>query len=152
MSLFHRVATVLGMAAIGGLAVSASASDAPRVQQTDGISIQADELSDNFTVSVSNAKAKVGEKGTITVTVKASGGFKCNPKYPHKIKDISGSNVDAPSKVSGAVNGKSISYSIPATPTAAGSHAVTGEIRFSVCNDQECQMKKVPLSATVTGT
>lgn len=152
MSLFNRMATVLGMATIGGIAVSASASDTPMVHSTDGISIQADELAESFSLSVSNAKAKVGEKATITVTVKASGGFKCNPDYPHKIKDISGSNVEVPSKVNGAVNGKSISYTIPATPTASGAHAVTGEIRFSVCNDTECQMKKVPLSATVTGT
>lgn len=151
MGLFHRAASILGIAAIGGLAVSASAANAPMDNDADGFSIQAEELS-NFNLSVSNASAKVGKQATITVTVTAAGGFKANTKYPHKIKDISGSNVDAPSTVNGSVNGNSVSFTIPATPTAAGSHAVSGEIRFSVCNDEECQMKKVPLTAKVTGT
>ncbi len=151
MSLFHRVGMVVGVAALGLLAVTASAADVDTSQQADGFSIQADELA-AFSVNVSKAKAKVGSETTINVTVSAGDGFKCNDKYPHKIKDISGANVKAPSKVKGSASKRSISYSIPVTPTKAGSHTLSGQIRFSVCNENECKIKKVPLSATVTGT
>ncbi len=106
-----------------------------------------------FSLSVSNGKAKIGEAGAITVTVTAGKGHKANAEYPHKIKKIkagAGAEVGA-STVPGSVSGKSIRYSVPVTPTAKGSHAVTGQIRFSVCNDTACHIKKVPLNATITG-
>ena len=54
--------------------------------------------------------------------------------------------------VRGSVSGKSISFSVPVTPNAKGKHTVTGQIRFSVCNDTACHIKKVALNATITGT
>jgi hypothetical protein len=157
MNLFHRVATVLGLAAIGGLAMNASAADTQVDPQADGFSIQADQLGDvtelsNYSVSVSNVTSKVGSQTTLSVTVTAKGKFKGNPKYPHKIKNISGSNVDAPAKVTGAASGKSVTFSIPVTPTTSGSHALTGKIRFGICDDSQCLMKTEQLNATVTGT
>ena len=90
---------------------------------------------------------------TITVTVKAKDGFKCNEQYPHKIKRLSaGDGVRlGNSRVSGNISGKNIVFSVPVTPTKAGTFAVTGQVRFSVCNDQACHIKKLPLNATVTG-
>jgi hypothetical protein len=152
MSISHRVGLALGICAICGLAATSAAS-----QRDDGFSIQSGEekpgeLASSYSISVSNAKAKVGSQATITVTVKAGDGFKCNAEYQHKIKDISGgSAVTAPSTVAGSVQGKAIVYSIPVTPNETGDHAVSGEIRFSVCNDSECQRQSVPLSAQVTG-
>ena len=152
MSLFQRVAAVLGMAAVGGLTMSASAADTTS-PTTDGFSIQvddADELS-NFSVSVASASAKVGSQTSLTVTVKAKGDYKGNPKYPHKIKGISGSNVDAPSKVTGSASGKTITFSIPVTPKASGANSLTGDIKFGICDDSQCLMKTAKLNATVTG-
>lgn len=111
----------------------------------------ADEAS--FSLSVGNAKAKVGQATTISVSVTAAKGFKCNEQYPHKIKDLTadeGAELGA-TKVDGSVAGDKIVFSIPVTPKAAGTHKVNGEARFSVCNDSQCVIKKVPISASVTG-
>jgi hypothetical protein len=138
-----------------GLLALAAVALAPMSQSQAAQSAQdgAMELTDAapFSIAVSEAKAKVGEKATILVTVTANKGFKCNDQYPHKIKKISGANVDVPNSVKGSISDKQIVFSIPATPKSAGAHAVTGEIRFSVCNDSACHIKKVALNAKVTG-
>lgn len=107
-----------------------------------------------FSLSVSNGKAKVGEAGSINVTMTAGEGFKANVEYPNKIKKlkVAGDADLAATTVPGAANGKTIVWSVAVTPKAAGTHSVTGEIRFSVCNDTACHIKKVPLDATITGT
>lgn len=151
MKVFQRVATVLSVAAIAGLAMTASAD----THQPDGFSIQVGDLEaeqlSNYSVSVSTAKAKVGSQTNLTVTISAKGDYKGNPKYPHKIKGISGSNVDAPKKVKGAASGKTISFSIPVTPKASGSHSLTGQIKFGICDESQCLMKTASLNATVIG-
>lgn len=153
MRLFHRVATVLGLVAVGGLALSASAADTPVDHPDDGFSIQVDaEQLDNFSLNVSNVSSKVGTKTTLTVTVTATGDFKGNKAYPNKIKSISGTNVDAPEKVDGSVSGKSITFSIPVTPKASGANPLTGTVKFGICDESTCLMKTATLNATVTGT
>lgn len=108
-----------------------------------------------FTIKVENGKAKVGDAATISVTVTAAEGFKMNQDYPSKIKDIDGGRavaVDSDS-VRGKVDGKKyVRYQIEATPKKRGTHKLSGEIRFSVCNEESCHIKKVPLDATITGT
>lgn len=106
-----------------------------------------------FSLSVTNGKAKVGEAGTITVTVTAGKGHKANGEYPNKIKDltVAGNAELAATTVRGSVSGKSIIYSVGVTPKAAGTHSVTGQIRFSICNETSCHIKKLPLDATITG-
>jgi hypothetical protein len=106
-----------------------------------------------YSVSVQNATGKVGEAATIVVTVKAGSGYKANSKYPHKIKKLTASGASVPAgSVKGSVEGKNVTFSIPVTPTASGTHSVSGEIRFSVCNDSQCLIKKAALSATVTAS
>ena len=111
-------------------------------------------LSDPYTLSVDNGEAKVGESGTITVTIKAAEGFKCNTEYPNKVKDLAATNKAelASTSVAGRFEGKDLVFEIQATPKKRGAAKVTGEVRFSVCDATSCQMKKVPLAATITGT
>ena len=52
----------------------------------------------------------------------------------------------------GSIEGKKVVFKVPATATKKGTFKVTGQIRFSVCNDSQCVIKKVPLNATITGT
>jgi hypothetical protein len=135
-----------GLGAVG-LLVSTSVAAAPQDEVVP--------LGGNgaFSVKVRNAKGKVGESTNIVVTIKAGSGFKANSKYPHKIKKLSASGVDVPSgSISGSVQGKNVVFSVPVTPTSAGTHNVSGQIRFSVCNDSQCLIKKAPLSASVTAS
>ena len=111
-------------------------------------------LSDaGYRVTVTNAMVNVGAEGSVRVKVDAGDGFKCNASYPHKIVDIAAEGVEAPKTVTGNVSpdGRVIAYAVPVRPTQEGVHTVAGEIRFQVCNDSGCFLKKVPLQATVTG-
>ena len=147
MKKFSRsIAATLALGALVGFVANASASQPVAAAKTD---------TDNpFTVGVSNGKAKVGTAGTITVRVTAGKGHKPNAEYPNKVKKLSaaeGATLGSKA-VRGTIAGKSIVFSIPITPNKAGSHAVTGQVRFSVCNDKQCYIKKVALNATITGS
>lgn len=132
---FQRSVSALGIAALTAFAGMANADDP-------------------YSVSVGSASAKVGEATSISITVTVKGGYKCNDQYPHKIKKLSagdGAKLHA-EKVRGQCSDGSVTFSIPVTPTAQGSHALTGQIRFSICNKSQCLIKTAPLDATVTGT
>ncbi|MEM9874334.1 MAG: hypothetical protein AAF928_05540 [Myxococcota bacterium] len=157
--LFPTTVAALAVAGLSTLDTPAEARDTAlsQAERSEGVAAEprgATELgAGTFDISVGNAQATVGEAATISVTVTAKGGFKCNDAYPHRVKKLAGTGVTFPQpSVTGAVSGKSIQFSIPVTPTEAGAHAVTGQVKFSVCNDESCHIKKVPLQATVTGT
>jgi len=147
---FSKAKGIAGLT-LGALLALASTTSAD-VAMVDDATALADQA-DSFKVSTSNASAAVGQQGTISVVVTALGVYKPNEKYPHKVKKLAGDGVSFGAKsVGGSVSGSSISYQIPVTPDSAGQHAVTGQIRFSVCNAEQCLIKKLPLTATVTGT
>jgi len=150
---FKKLIAPVAIAALAAAAFTTLDTSAD-AQTPEASELGATELgAGSFSVSVGNASAKVGEQAAITITVTAGSGFKCNDGYPHRVKKLAGDGVEFGSKsVPGAVSGKSIRFSVPVTPTAAGAHAVTGQVKFSVCNDKSCHIKKVPLNATVTGT
>ena len=153
MKTFTRsVVSTLALGSLVGLVGIANADVAATTQQP---AFAAKANKDNpFTLSVSNGKAAVGKSGTISVRITAGEGHKPNAEYPNKIKKLStddGATLGSTS-VRGSVSGKSIVFSIPVTPNKAGKHTVKGQVRFSVCNDQQCYIKKVPLNATITGT
>jgi hypothetical protein len=134
----------LAVAALLSLAVPAAA-DVP-----DAIAL-GDEAKEPFAVAVKNASAKVGADAHIEVEVSALSGFKCNEEYPHKIKKIvaaEGASVGSDS-VKGSIDGKKIVFRIPVKASRAGTHAVTGQIRFSVCDDSQCVIKKIDLNASI---
>lgn len=151
LSFLRASLVVLAAAALTPAVSAASRPEGPAPFDGSGPEPLDDDAS-AFDLSVSHGKANVGEEATILVTIKARDGFKCNDQYPHKVKKLKGSDgVTVPEIVAGTLKGKTILFSIPATPTALGEHTVTGEIRFSVCNEEACLIKKVPLSAKVTG-
>ncbi len=141
----RQLGGLLCLAAALTISSSATAADQP----TPATNVD----EDSFTIKVTNARASVGEAATIKVTVEAANGYHANDAYPNKIKDITATAGAKVSKdtVPGRVDGTSVSYSVEVTPTKAGKAKVSGEIRFSVCNADSCQMKKIALDATVTG-
>ena len=154
MKLSHRLAAVMSIACLG-YAVSASA-------ETDGFSIQADAMNaaegDSFSIEVVNASLAAGSEGTIRVTIKAKTGFKVNDKYPHKIKfDDPPSGVSLPKKTLKKGDGRfegtsSFVFDVPVKAESKGSHTVGGNVKFSVCNDEQCQIKKAQITAKVNAS
>ena len=146
-----RLASMLVLAS--ALVLTSSTSDAAPVEaEPDPAANMGDD--DTYKLSVSNGSAKVGETGTITVTVKAAEGYKCNGEYPNKVKNLVATNGGrlAAESVAGRIDGKTLTFAIQVTPTKRGDSKVSGEARFSVCNATGCAMKKVAINAKVTGT
>ena len=106
-----------------------------------------------FRITVSTGNVKVGENETVEVRITAKKGHKPNAEYPNKIKKLTASKgaVVGAKSVKGEVKGKLILFTVPVKPTRAGRHTVKGVIRFSVCNDKQCYIKKVPLKTSITG-
>lgn len=113
---------------------------------------QADTPAENFTLKVTDGDAKVGEAATVSVVITGTNGFKANTEYPNKISELTGEGVKlAATAVDGAVKDGQLSYAVVATPTAAGKHAVSGKIRFSICDDSVCKLKTATLAGHVVG-
>ena len=146
--------TPLRIAALFSLAISCALTASPG--QADGSTIQLSDVSgEGYVVNVVNGETAVGAHGTVKVTIKATDGFKVNQDYPHKIKLADNAGVDFDKKTykkgDGRFEGKkAFVFEIGATPKSAGSHAIEGKVKFSVCNDSQCKIKKVALNAKLT--
>jgi len=109
----------------------------------------------SFRVKVNAGVTAVGSTGTIFVLIKPKKGFKPNEEYPNKISHLTAKakNVGLPStKIKGSLVGNTIEFRVPVIPKKKGKHSVKGEIRFSVCTDKVCHVKKIPLISSITGT
>ena len=151
MSSFPRIRVItLGAALVAAFTVAATpAADAhadEALPQADG---------DNpYKLSVKNAKAKVGEEAKIMITIEAASGYKCNESYPHKARKLEADEgAELPSTtVKGKVEGKKVVIAVPVKAAKAGTYKVRGQVKFSVCNDSQCVIKKAPLDATLTAS
>ncbi len=150
MSSFPRIRLMtLGAALVAAFTVAtvATADEAQQaVPQADG---------DNpYKLSVSNAKAKAGEEAKILITIEAAAGYKCNESYPHKARKLEAdAGAELPNKtVKGKVEDKKVVIAVPVKAAKAGTYKVRGQVKFSVCNDSQCVIKKAPLDATFTAS
>ena len=109
---------------------------------------------DAYKVTVTNPSVKVGAEGFIKVTINAKAGFKINEEYKHKVKVKNPpAEVEVPKVTTGAFSGKKkYELAVPIKAKSAGKHAVPGQIRFSVCDESQCLIKKVNLDATVNAS
>lgn len=100
-------------------------------------------------------KAPVGQEATTEVVVTPGTGFKINLEYPAK---LSISKVPQGAKVASTKMTKSqmtvektrLVVPIRFTPEAAGELAFEGELRFSVCTEETCQMPREAINWTTT--
>jgi hypothetical protein len=136
-------ALALGALALTGAATATPTTDATPLADADT----------PYSIEVTNAKAKVGEDAKIVIKITAVEGYKCNKSYPHKARKLkadAGAELAA-DMVKGTLENKQIVIPVSVKATKAGTFKVTGQIKFSVCNDSQCVIKKAPLNATITG-
>jgi hypothetical protein len=109
-----------------------------------------------FDVTVRDWEGSAGDDAQIVVIVTARDGFKINAGYPHKVVlDPPPEGLTLPMstvrKEDAELDGtKSITYAIPAKPSQSGTFEVTGLVKLSVCNPEQCRMAKKRLMARVT--
>lgn len=93
-----------------------------------------------------------GQPSSVQAVVVAKGDYKCNEKYPFKLKlDPPAAGVSYPeTTVRGIRYGKQRSVlTVPFTAAEPGQVTIAGTFYVSVCNATTCKMGKQPLSVTV---
>ncbi|MCB9556066.1 MAG: hypothetical protein H6707_08180 [Deltaproteobacteria bacterium] len=109
---------------------------------------------ENYRVTVkAPSSIKVGETAVAQVALVPQQGYKVNLEYPTKLT-VSGPKAASPSsqvlrKKDAKRFDKSMALFTPSAKiTAAGKHRFTAELAFSVCTDQECQLKTAKINWT----
>lgn len=157
----RQAARALGwsLVAAGALVLAAGSSEAASTAPAR-IGPQAGALAtlngEGYQVTVHDAKGAVGEPISIVVVIKATGQYKVNAKYPHKVKLAEPpAGLELPKRILKRDDGQlddaqTFTFRIPAKASEAGSFAVDGKLKFSVCDATSCLIKKEALAATVT--
>ena len=157
--------TLVGLAVTAGalcLATGPLAKEAP-TGMPDGVALvtqtatqTATQTGEGYELTVHDAAGAVGDSTAIVVVIKATGQYKVNAKYPHKVKlGEPPAGLELPRRTLKRADGElgdaqTFTFRIPAKATKAGSFAVTGKLKFSVCDATSCLIKKEALAATVT--
>lgn len=159
MKIVRRVGAAVGVVALGAAAfvsTSHAASAGESMIQDGGEATQLAADADAYAVSAGDVSVAAGAEGVVVVTIKAKGDHKVNEEYPHKIKlDAPPAGLELPktklTKDEGTfADKKTFTFKVPVKGKSAGTHTVTGEVKFSVCNDSQCVIKKETIKAVVT--
>jgi hypothetical protein len=132
-----------------GARATAEPATAPTDQQPQA---RYDEASFSLELK-STGTYKAGEAGAVSVVLAAKEPFKCNDKYPYKLKLDENEGVKLEravlTKDALALEKHKAVMTVPFTPSASGSRRVSGEFSFSVCTDDKCLIEKRKLAIDV---
>lgn len=114
---------------------------------------------DEGTLTIDNAEGAAGAIAMAGVKITPATGFHMSTDYPIKL------TLDAPAGVkldkteydSGkgekgdaeTFGEKGLGFVVKATPEKAGDYAITGVLKFGVCDDQSCHPKRQPITIPV---
>ena len=98
-------------------------------------------------------KVTVGQEATAEILVTPRGGFKINVEYPAKLTleaVPAGTRVPSETVTKSAMSVEDARLTVPVrfTADAPGERRLGGELRFSICNPQTCQMPRETVSFT----
>lgn len=97
---------------------------------------------DRYALGSPNEAIKVGEQGSVAVTIDAADGLKVNEEFPWSIRfeDSEGVKIAQKEFKKGQINLEKHRASIPLTVSvsAPGTHQLNAVGDFSVCNDTQC--------------
>jgi methionine-rich copper-binding protein CopC len=115
-----------------------------------------------FAGSVSHAKvdvkapasAKKGEKATTKIHIEGTGGFHYNTEYPTKLTITAPSGVTVEKATQTAKDAVSLKkegadLAVNFTATETGKKSFTGELKFAVCTDNNCEPSTQKISFDV---
>ncbi len=108
-----------------------------------------------YTMEVVGFEGPIGEEGYVVVAVEARDGHKINKEYPFKlVLDQPPAALELPLRTlalaDASLDGdRRLTFSVPATARSAGEYTVSGLLRLSVCNDDQCRIEKEQVSARV---
>ena len=99
-----------------------------------------------YSIEAPDLSVKVGEKGAVKIDIKPIDGYKINEQYPWKVEMTSPENFG----VENAKLGKDkwqlskalASISVPIEAKTAGEGEVKAKVKFSICNEDKCELLK----------
>ncbi len=105
----------------------------------------------HYQVVVHSKEGKAGEKTSAQVSLLAKGKFKFNKAYPTKVtlsaqNDAVAWNQAVLKKKDAKIDDAGAQFEAGYTQGKAGKAPVEAEVRFSVCNEQTCEMVKEKVS------
>jgi hypothetical protein len=109
----------------------------------------------NYQLSIDAPRdAKVGQAARVTVKVTPKGPWKVNLPYPIRLKLQPPAGVDvAKTELAAAdaqVSEKEAKFEVGYTLKEAGAKTVSGELKFSICVADKCDIKKEAVSWTTS--
>ena len=109
----------------------------------------------NFTLEVvPQGEYQAGKAAEVAVVLSAKAPFKCNDKYPYKLKLEESDGVTLASKIvkkdAVKLETHKATMTVPFTPDKAGTRRLAGEFSFSVCTEDKCLIEKRKLALDVT--
>jgi hypothetical protein len=110
---------------------------------------------DNFALVVEAPKdSKIGQATKVVLRVTPKGKYHFNTKYPTAVILQAPAGVELPKArlkaEDGQVSEREARFEIAFTPKDAGDKVFTGEVKFSVCTAENCDIKKEKISWTTT--
>ena len=120
-----------------------------------GMATSASAEEKKFKIESSELSINPGKAGDVTFTVHPAKGYKWNKDFPAMLKvDASGETIAVATKEfrgeSFKQAEKETSVSAKVEGKAAGTALVSGELRFSVCNEESCIIATEKVEAKVT--
>lgn len=144
-------AAVLGISSVASVASAEDASSRAKAARSEEISKIEHEA---FSIELKPLTAKVGQPATVTVSVKAKGGFHLNQEYPHKLKVAevpAGVRLEKTdlSRGDASLDEGSLTFTLAATPEKAGRYSLAATLKTSVCDEKQCILKSEKLTLRV---
>jgi hypothetical protein len=113
------------------------------------------QAADNHTIAIeAPADARVGQAVRAVLRITPKGKYKMNLRYPTALTLAAPAGVDLPkTKLRGedvTISEQEARIEVAFTPRDAGQKVFAGELKFSVCTAQACDIKKEKVSWTTT--
>ena len=160
MKSFHRRLLMLTTGAAAaltlalGISTSAAAPAPPSAEASRHVAATVD--GEQYSVQISAPTVAVGADAQFQVKISAKPGFKFNKQFPTKLKlDEPPTGLEFPKrrlkKGDGSVAADSMSFTfpVPVKATQAGTFPFGGVLKFSVCNDAKCVVKREKLKSQI---
>ncbi|HEY3351901.1 MAG TPA: hypothetical protein VGQ83_01510 [Polyangia bacterium] len=110
---------------------------------------------DNYAVAIEAPKeSKIGQAAKTVLRLTPKGKYHVNTKYPIAVTITPPAGVDVPKARlkagDGQISEQEARFEVGFTPRDAGQKVFTAELKFSVCTDQNCDIKKEKITWTTT--
>lgn len=107
-----------------------------------------------FTLSIEPVgDYEAGKAATAKIELSAKNGYKCNDKYPYKLKLKKTEGVDFPADVvkkeAVELEKKHAVMTVAFTPKTAGKKTIAGQFAFSVCTEERCLVERRDLALDI---